>query len=146
MQCLTVEQENQALKLALQLVGHHLDEVFASLVKANSQPGGPIVDTIWMRDGHCTVFDAIEWIAEFAKKPAHTPKSGYDPEVGFLLDAATVGELAAYDQASMECLAAVTEILDGKKFSGAGVANEPWETVRRRLINLVAENQHARNR
>lgn len=142
----TVEEENQALKQALQFIGETLDEVLASLSKANAMRGGPIIDTIWMRDGYSTVFESIEWLAEFAKKRDHRPQSGYDPEVGFLLDAATAGELAAYDQASMECLAAVTEILDGKKFSGAGVANEPWETVRRRLINLVAENQHARNR
>lgn len=42
-----------------------------------------------------------------------------------------------YDQGSAECMASVQEILDGKD-RGDGVANEPWESIRRRLIALVA--------
>lgn len=59
------------------------------------------------------------------------------PEVGFLLDGATKGELAAYDQGSGEALAAVLGVLNGQD-DGSGVANEPWEGVRRRLLNLVS--------
>lgn len=42
-----------------------------------------------------------------------------------------------YDQGSAECMAAVQQILDGKD-RGDGVAREPWESIRRRLIALVA--------
>lgn len=43
-----------------------------------------------------------------------------------------------YDQGSCECMAAVQEILDSKD-KGEGVSNEPWESLRRRLITLVAQ-------
>lgn len=34
----------------------------------------------------------------------------------------------------------LTEMLDGRD-SGAGVANEPWEGVRRRILDLVAQRE-----
>ena len=57
-------------------------------------------------------------------------------EMGWIIDGATKGELAAYDAGCAEGTAAVIRILDGKD-TGAGVSHEPWESLRRRLIALV---------
>lgn len=62
-------------------------------------------------------------------------QTGLTP-MGFILDAANAGELAAYDYGSAEMQAALTRILDGKD-TGAGVCREPWETLRRRVLALV---------
>ena len=45
-------------------------------------------------------------------------------------------ELAAYDYGCAGANDAILSILDGKD-TGAGVANEPWEGIRRRLLALV---------
>lgn len=58
-------------------------------------------------------------------------------DMGWVIDAANEGELAAYDQGCAECQQAVAKILDGKD-TGDGTANPPWELLRRRLIALVA--------
>jgi hypothetical protein len=58
------------------------------------------------------------------------------------MEAATKGELAAYDQGCGEMMDALRRILDGKD-SGAGVANEPWESLRRRVLALVASSPAA---
>lgn len=60
-------------------------------------------------------------------------------DMGWVIDAATKGELAAYDQGIAESIQAVTKILDGKD-AGAGIANRPWEPLRRRLLALVAQS------
>jgi hypothetical protein len=65
-----------------------------------------------------------------------TQQTGLDPEMGFILDGANEGELAAYDYAVHSHCAAVLDILDGKD-AGAGSNNEPWATVRKRLLDLV---------
>lgn len=72
-----------------------------------------------------------------ASTPAPAQQSGWTEESGLVLDFANRVELSCYDQGSAECMAAVQEILDGKD-RGDGVANEPWESIRRRLISLVA--------
>lgn len=57
--------------------------------------------------------------------------------MGWVIDAATEGELAAYDDGCNGMMASLKRILDGED-KGAGVANEPWESLRRRVIALVA--------
>lgn len=74
---------------------------------------------------------------ELSKKLSDAKKTGLDPEMGFLLDGATLGEWAAYDYAVASHCAAVNNILDGKD-TGAGACNEPWASVRLRLLNLVS--------
>ncbi len=61
-------------------------------------------------------------------------------DMGFVLDAENEGELAAYDQGCAECNAAVSAILDGKD-QGEGACNEPWASLRARLLALVKERQ-----
>ena len=54
-------------------------------------------------------------------------------------------ELAAYDYGATSAEQAVKRILDGQD-KGEGCANEPWETLRQRLLTLVVErHQHALN-
>ena len=64
------------------------------------------------------------------------PPTGLDPEMGWLFDGATRGELAAYDFAVATHCQAVLKILDGKD-GGTGTNNEPWATVRKRLLSLA---------
>ena len=78
-----------------------------------------------------------EAAAEVESLAAQSAPTGLT-DMGWVIDAATKGELAAYDQGSAECQQAVTKILDGKD-TGAGTANPPWEPLRRRLIALVAQ-------
>jgi hypothetical protein len=63
--------------------------------------------------------------------------TGYDEEMGFLIDAANKGELAAYEFGCQGMMAALERILTGKD-TGAGVSNPPWEALRRQVIALVA--------
>ena len=42
---------------------------------------------------------------------------------------------SAYDKASGECMAAIDRVLDGAD-DGVGVANEPWESRRRAILQL----------
>lgn len=53
------------------------------------------------------------------------------------LDGMTKEEYEAYDYGCTSIIEAVTRILDGKD-SGHGKANEPWESLRRRLLALSA--------
>lgn len=54
-------------------------------------------------------------------------------------------ELAAYDYGATSAEQAVKRILDGQD-KGDGCSNEPWETLRQRLLTLVVErHQHALN-
>jgi len=76
--------------------------------------------------------------AEVERLAAQSAPTGLT-EMGWIIDAATKGELAAYDQGCDECQQAVTKILDGKD-TGAGTANAPWELLRRRLLALVAQS------
>jgi hypothetical protein len=46
-------------------------------------------------------------------------------------------ELDAYDYGCSSHMAALNRILDGKD-SGHGVANEPWESARRKILALMA--------
>jgi hypothetical protein len=54
---------------------------------------------------------------------------------GWMIDLASKGELAAYDQGCNQMMAALRKILDGKD-DGKGVCNEPWEGLRRRVLAL----------
>lgn len=67
--------------------------------------------------------------------------SGYVPGEGFFLDAANEAELAAYDHAVYGMIAAVNDILDGRD-DGRGTSNEPWESLRRRLIAFINEGEN----
>lgn len=69
-----------------------------------------------------------------APQPAPPPQP-QPIELGWLMEAATKGELDAYEQGSAECQAAVRKILDGKD-NGAGVSVEPWESLRARLMAM----------
>lgn len=69
--------------------------------------------------------------------PAEDGRTGLDPEIGWIMEAATKGELAAYDAGCAGMMAALQHILDGED-TGAGVANEPWESLRLRVLRLVA--------
>jgi len=66
---------------------------------------------------------------------AKLSQTGLDSEVGFILEAATKGELAAYDYAVHSHCAATLAVMDGKGLGGS--CNEPWATVRARLAALV---------
>lgn len=55
------------------------------------------------------------------------------------IDGMTKSELDAYDYGVTQAIAAVTRILDGKD-TGQGTANQPWESLRRKLIELVKAN------
>lgn len=61
------------------------------------------------------------------------------------LDGMNRDELAAYDYGATSAEQAVKRILDGQD-KGDGCSNEPWETLRQRLLTLVVErHQHALN-
>ena len=64
------------------------------------------------------------------------PASGLDPELGPMLDFANAGEIAFYDCAVAQHCRATLDILDGKD-NGAGACNEPWASVRKRLLSIV---------
>ena len=54
------------------------------------------------------------------------------------LDGMNADELAAYDYGCASAHSAITNVLNGKD-TGEGVKNEPWESVRRSLLELVAQ-------
>lgn len=54
-----------------------------------------------------------------------------------VLDGMSKSEYEAYDYGCTSIMDAVTKILDGKD-AGLGTANEPWESLRRRLLSLSA--------
>lgn len=53
----------------------------------------------------------------------------------FMLEAANEGEWAAYEHGCRSCEVAVANILDGND-TGAGSTNEPWNTLRKRLLEM----------
>lgn len=63
--------------------------------------------------------------------------TGFDPEMGFILESANAGELEAYDQACAEGMDALRRVLDGED-TGTGLSNDPWESLRRRVLDLMA--------
>lgn len=67
--------------------------------------------------------------------PAPAPAASGEPR-WVCLEGMNADELAAYDYGCAGANAAILSILDGKD-TGAGVSNEPWESVRRRLLALV---------
>ena len=71
---------------------------------------------------------------------AAQPASGLDPELGPMLDFANAGEIAFYDYAVAQHCRATLDILDGKD-NGAGACNEPWASVRKRLLSIVELHQ-----
>lgn len=88
------------------------------------------------------ITDALGWmrmaaVCEHLRQALAPAPSGLDPQMGFLLDGANAGELAAYDYGCAQSMDAVQRVLDGKD-DGRGVANAPWEPLRRRLLALVA--------
>lgn len=80
--------------------------------------------------------DLIPLLAQAADALDHPP-TGLS-EMGWIIEGGTAGELAAYDQGCGEMMAALERILDGKD-DGAGVANPPWEPLRRRVLALVKD-------
>jgi hypothetical protein len=62
--------------------------------------------------------------------------------VPFEIEAATEGQLVAYEAAAHQMCAAVMAVLDGRD-TGAGSNHEPWGTVRRRLVDLVRSTPRA---
>ncbi|MEJ8837795.1 hypothetical protein [Ramlibacter sp. AN1133] len=69
--------------------------------------------------------------------------TGFDPEMGFVLDAANAGELAAYESGCAGMMEALQRILDGED-TGAGASTAPWEGLRRRVLKLVGGDAVAR--
>ncbi|GAB2471714.1 hypothetical protein GCM10027082_23990 [Comamonas humi] len=61
---------------------------------------------------------------------------------GWNIEFATACELEAYEHACLSLCASVLKILDGKDH-GQGLNNEPWGTVRKRLLALVGAAQSA---
>ena len=76
--------------------------------------------------------DLIPLLQEAADALAHT---GLSAEMGFDLECANAGEFAAYEHGCAEMMSALRRILDGED-TGQGVANEPWESLRRRVLEL----------
>jgi hypothetical protein len=58
------------------------------------------------------------------------------------LEGMNADELAAYDYGCAGMIDALTRILDGKD-TGQGVANPPWEPLRRRVIALASKQEAA---
>ena len=82
-------------------------------------------------------------LAALLRSAARAEQStAFHPEMGWLIDCASPSELAAYDQGCAESHAAVLAILDGKD-TGVGVCNEPWASLRARLLALVAARAEA---
>lgn len=67
-------------------------------------------------------------------------RTGVHPELGPQLEAATEGERAFYDLATAQAMQAVVAVLYGVD-TGAGVASEPWESVRRSLLKLISQTK-----
>lgn len=65
--------------------------------------------------------------------------SGNDPFMGFILEGANAGELAAYDYAFFGLMGALSEVLDDMEGSRLGVGNAPWQCLRERLWKLMDE-------
>jgi hypothetical protein len=61
--------------------------------------------------------------------------TGNDPEMGFILEGANEGELAAYDYGCRSAEAAVAAVLEDKHRSGS--CNQPWQALRERLWVLI---------
>ena len=78
---------------------------------------------------------AAEEAEPVAQAADHT---GLDPEMGFILEGANAGELAAYEFGCDGMMASLKAILDGKDH-GHGANHEPWGTLRRRVLALVAQ-------
>lgn len=68
----------------------------------------------------------------------HAPNAWvFDDSEGGLYSLHDIADaIDAEQQQRFECLVAVIDILDGKD-TGVGVCNEPWQSVRMRLIELV---------
>lgn len=62
---------------------------------------------------------------------------------GWMIEAASKGELAAYDEGCAQMMAALKNVLDGKD-KGEGACNEPWESLRRRVVTLVKTAESAK--
>ena len=75
-------------------------------------------------------------VAASSPPPREEKQTGLT-DMGWIIEGATKGELAAYDAGCDGMMAALRKILDGKDV-GFGHAKEPWETLRRRVIALVA--------
>jgi len=69
-------------------------------------------------------------------KPEPEPQITGCTEQGFMIDSASANELVAYDYAVSTLCSAVLRILDGEH-NGFGGQNEPWATVRNRLLELT---------
>ena len=81
---------------------------------------------------HPDASDAISALQHAIAQPVITGCT----EQGFMIDSASANELVAYDYAISTFCSAVLRILDGEH-NGFGGQNEPWQTVRNRLLNLV---------
>lgn len=71
--------------------------------------------------------------------------SGNDPFIGFMLESANAGELAAYDYGCRQCEDAVRRIAEGDDKGGEGViSNEGWAGLRAGLIRMKADAERWR--
>lgn len=87
---------------------------------------------------------ALQSIAELDGYMTLPEPRSYQPR-WICLEGMSRDELAAYDYGATSAEQAVKRILDGYA-KGEGCANEPWETLRQRLLTLVVErHQHALN-
>lgn len=63
--------------------------------------------------------------------------SGNDPFLGFMLDAASEAEYAAYEYGCEGMMAALADVLDSTE--RGGTSYEPWEGLKRRIYELKAK-------
>lgn len=61
--------------------------------------------------------------------------SGHDPFMGFILDAANAGEMAAYDEGCKGMMCALEDVLNSME-RGGGVSYQPWERLKGRVYDL----------
>ena len=63
----------------------------------------------------------------------------YVSDDAFCLETMNADNLRGYDYGCAAANAAVLRVLDGKD-TGVGVSDEPWETIRRRLLALLHDS------
>lgn len=86
----------------------------------------------------CLKRQVIQKAYQLAAKSAECEKLRDDPEAD-CTDAAHPAWWRGHEHTAYSMCQLINEILDGKD-DGRGVANEPWESTRRRLIQLAAKS------
>lgn len=102
------------------------------------EPKRPVVatDVKLLRKGssYREDFTALYWMWEgWQGKAQYT---GLDPQMGFILDAANEGELAAYDYGCEGMIDALTEVLDDTK-GREGKSHPEWQKLKERVWKLM---------